>query len=29
MIPRLRNEGYIFLPLFIESHMFDEPLPVV
>lgn len=29
MIPRLRNEGYIFLPLFIESHMFDEPLPVI
>lgn len=29
IIEQLGDEGYVFLPLFIESHMFDEPLPVV
>lgn len=29
IITTLRDEGYVFLPLFVESHMFDEPLPVV
>lgn len=28
-IPKLRERGYIFLPLLPQSHMFDEPLPVV
>lgn len=28
-IPQLRELGFIFLPLFPQSHMFDEPLPVV
>ena len=29
MIPELREEGFIFLPLFPQSHMLDEPLPVI
>lgn len=28
-IPKLQERGYIFLPLFTQSHMFDAPLPVV
>lgn len=28
-IPDLKEQGYIFLPLFPQSHMLDEPLPVV
>ena len=28
-VEQLSDEGYVFLPLFVESHMFDEPLPVV
>jgi len=28
-IPQLRELGFIFLPLFPQSHMLDEPLPVV
>lgn len=28
-VPKLQEEGYIFLPLFPQSHTLDEPLPVV
>lgn len=29
MIPELQEAGFIFLPLFPQSHMLDEPLPVI
>ena len=28
-IPEMQEQGYVFLPLLPQSHMFDEPLPVV
>ena len=28
-VPEMRELGYVFLPLLPQSHMFDEPLPVV
>lgn len=28
-IPKMHEEGYVFLPLLPQSHMFDEPLPVI
>ena len=28
-IPELKEQGFVFLPLFPQSHMLDEPLPVV
>lgn len=28
-VPAMQEEGYVFLPLLPQSHMFDEPLPVV
>ena len=29
LVPNMREEGFVFLPLLPQSHMFDEPLPVV
>ena len=29
VVPYLREDGFVFLPLLPQSHMFDEPLPVV
>ena len=28
-VPEMQEQGYVFLPLLPQSHMFDEPLPVV
>lgn len=28
-VPDMQEEGFVFLPLLPQSHMFDEPLPVV
>lgn len=28
-VPAMREKGFVFLPLLPQSHMFDEPLPVV
>jgi peptidoglycan/xylan/chitin deacetylase (PgdA/CDA1 family) len=29
LVPDMQAEGFVFLPLLPQSHMFDEPLPVV
>jgi peptidoglycan/xylan/chitin deacetylase (PgdA/CDA1 family) len=29
LVPEMREDGFVFLPLLPQSHMFDEPLPVV
>lgn len=28
-VPEMQEQGFVFLPLLPQSHMFDEPLPVV
>lgn len=29
LVPDMQEQGFVFLPLLPQSHMFDEPLPVV
>jgi hypothetical protein len=28
-VPQMQEKGYVFLPLFPQCHIFDEPLKVV